>query len=487
VQRALARGELELENLTMLTIPQRLLAGAMGLPVIPTRSLAGSSVGEEATAAGSYLEIDDPFGSGGRVGLLRAYQPDVALAHVWMADPAGNALVYPPFAENVYGLLAAKQGVILSAEKIVSTDVLRRHADHVHIPGESVSAVCEAPYGSHPVGFYVQGVSELRSYANDYDWIALHRDAARDEDRYAEFVEEWVLGVGDHEGYLAKLGSERLETLHEEAQPESWRPAIEAAAERLDADVPPSAIETMIVHAARHLAARIRDGGFQTVLAGVGQATLMSWLALHALRDEGIEIALMLETGVLGHDPRPADPFGFNYRNLPTARTLSDIFEILAIHGGGAHNRCIGTVGAAQVDRRGNLNSTYGADGSFLTGSGGANDITSTAQEVAVVAALRPGSFVEKVDYVTSPGRAVQSVTTNFGRFERRQDELVLTAYTASAGPDRESVVREIRSRCAFDLMVADDLEVLGAPGEEELALLRLFDPDRLFLGRVRT
>jgi acyl CoA:acetate/3-ketoacid CoA transferase alpha subunit/acyl CoA:acetate/3-ketoacid CoA transferase beta subunit len=487
VQRALARGELELENLTMLTIPMRLLAGAMGLPFIPTRSLAESSVGEEAAAAGSYLEIDDPFESGEKVGLLRAYQPEVALAHVWAADPAGNALVYPPFAENVYGLLAATKGVILSAERIVTTEFLREHADHVHIPGEIVSAVCLAPYGSHPVGFYAHGIPELRSYANDYDWIALHRDAARDEAAYADFVDEWVLGVGSHEGYVAKLGSERLEALHSEAEPESWRPVIEAAGDRLDQPLPPSAIETMIVHAARHLAERIRQGGYETVLAGVGQATLMSWLALHALRDEGVEIALMLETGVLGHDPRPADPFGFNYRNLPTARMLSDIFEILAIHGGGAGNRCIGTVGAGQIDRHGNLNSTYGSDGSFLTGSGGANDIASTASEVAVVAALRRGSFVEKVDYVTSPGRAVESVTTNFGRFEKREGELVLTGYTESAGPDRESVIEEIRSRCAFDLRVAEDLEALGAPSEEELALLRVFDPDRLFLGRVRS
>jgi acyl CoA:acetate/3-ketoacid CoA transferase alpha subunit/acyl CoA:acetate/3-ketoacid CoA transferase beta subunit len=487
VQRALARGELELENLTMLTIPQRLLAGAMGLPAIPTRSLAGSSVGEEAAAAGSYFEIDDPFESGERLGLLRAYQPDVALAHVWAADPAGNALVYPPFAENVYGLLAAKRGVILSAERIVSTDFLRQHADHVHIPGENVLAVCEAPYGSHPLGLYVRGVQGLRSYANDYDWIALHRDAARDEAAYADFVDEWVLSVGSHEGYLDKLGRDRLEALHAAAQPDSWRPVIEAASGRLDAPVPPSPIETMIVHAARHLARRVRDAGYKTVLAGVGQATLMSWLALHALRDEGVEVALMLETGVLGHDPRPADPFGFNYRNLPTARMLSDIFEILAIHGGGAHNRCIGTIGAAQIDRHGNVNSTYGADGSFLTGSGGANDIASTAREVAVVAALRPGSFVEKVDYVTSPGRVVESVTTNFGRFEKREGELVLTGYVESAGPDRESVVEEIRSRCGFELPIADELEALGAPSEEELALLRVFDPDRLFLGRVRS
>jgi hypothetical protein len=433
------------------------------------------------------VQQDDPFGSGERLGLLRAYQPDVALAHVWAADASGNALVYPPFAENVYGLLAARRGVILSAERIVPTDFLRRHSDHVHIPGEIVSAVCEAPYGSHPVGFYVQGIEGLRSYANDYAWFALHRDAARDEAAYAAFVEEWVIGVGSHAGYLAKLGRERLEHLHAVALPDSWRPEIEAAAPKLDAELAPNAIETMIVHAGRHLARRIRENGYQTVLAGVGQATLMSWLALHALREQGIEMALMLETGVFGHDPRPADPFGFNYRNLPTARALSDIFEILALHAGGAHNRCVGAIGAGQIDRHGNINSTYGDDGAFLTGSGGANDIASAASEVAVVAALRPGSLVEKVDYVTSPGRAVQSVTTNLGRFEKRGGELVLTGYTETAGRDARSLVEEIRGRCGFALRVADDLEALGAPSAEELALLRLFDPDRLFLGRVRS
>ena len=81
----------------------------------------------------------------------------------------------------------------------------------------------------------------------------------------------------------------------------------------------------------------------------------------------------------------------------------------------------------------------------------------------------------------------MESVTTNFGRFEKRDGELVLTGYVESAGPDREGVLAEIRSRCALELQVAEDLEALGPPGGGELALLRMFDPDRLFLGRVRT
>jgi acyl CoA:acetate/3-ketoacid CoA transferase alpha subunit/acyl CoA:acetate/3-ketoacid CoA transferase beta subunit len=487
VQRALARGELELENYTMLTIPLRLLAGAMGASFLPTRSLAGSSLGEEARKAGTFVEIADPFEPGRRAGLLRAYQPDVAIAHVWAADRAGNAVVFPPFAEGVYGILAARRGAILTAERIVSTDFIRRHANLVRIPAEVVRAVCPAPYGSHPIGLYARGIPEFRSYANDYDFIGEHRDAGRDEETYDRWVREWVLDVGDHAGYVAKLGSQRLQKIHVAAEPESWRAELEEAAERLDPPLPASPVEGMIVHAARHLAGRIRSQGYQTVLAGVGQATLMTWLAAHLLREEGVEFAMMLETGVLGHDPRPADPFGFNYRNLPTARMLTDIFEILQLYGGGAHNRCIGTIGAGQIDRFGNINSTRAADGSFLVGSGGANDIASTAREVAVVAVQRRGTFVDRVDYVTSPGARVRSVVTPLGRFEKRGgEELVLTGYAEAAGADRDSIVREIRERCGWELDVAADLAPLAPPTAEELALLRIYDPERIFLGRTR-
>jgi acyl CoA:acetate/3-ketoacid CoA transferase alpha subunit len=485
VQRALERGELELESYSMLTIPLRLLAGALGVSCLPTRSLAGSSLGLEAARAGTFVEVSDPFDPDRRLGLLRGYQPDLAIAHVWAADRAGNAIAFPPYAEGVWGALAAREGVLLTAEQIVPTDAIRQHAHLVRIPAEVVAAVCHAPYGSHPIGLYARGVPELRSYGNDYDFIARHREAARDEESYGRWVREWVLDVRDHAGYLARLGPRRLEELHRRAEPDSWRAEIEAAAGRLDAPVPASPVEGMIAHAARALAERVRREGYRTILAGVGQATLMAWLALHALRTEGIEPALMLETGVLGHDPRPADPFGFNYRNLPTARMLTDIFEILGLYGGGARGSCIGTIGAGQIDRFGNINSTLAADGSFLVGSGGANDIASTAREVAVVAAQRPGSFVEHVPFVTSPGRAVRTVVSTLGRFEKRDGELVLTGYAAAAGPGRDAIVREIRARCGWELRVADDLEALPPPGDEELALLRLFDPDRIFLGRA--
>jgi hypothetical protein len=204
------------------------------------------------------------------------------------------------------------------------------------------------------------------------------------------------------------------------------------------------------------------------------------------LRREGIEFAMMAETGIYGHDPRPSDPFVFNYRNLPTATLLTDIFETLGLHTGGATNDCLGTIGAGQIDRRGNVNSTRGADGRFIVGSGGANDIASAARETLVVAQQRRGTFVDKVDYITSPGRHVRVVVSTMGRFEKRGGEdLILTGYFGMNGFDAEGAVREIKERCGWPLAVADDLEALPPPTPEEVALVRVFDPERFFLGKV--
>ena len=60
IHRVLDRGDLEIENWTMLTISQRLLAGAMGVPFLPTRSLAGSTIGAELAETGNYVEMADP-------------------------------------------------------------------------------------------------------------------------------------------------------------------------------------------------------------------------------------------------------------------------------------------------------------------------------------------------------------------------------------------------------------------------------------------
>lgn len=482
---ALERGDFELENWTMLTISQRLLAGAMGVPFLPTRSIVGSSLARERQAAGDYAELPDPFDPGHVQGVISAYRPDIAFVHVWAADRAGNAVCFPPYQENIYGALAARQGVVLTAHQVVSTEFIRRHSHLVRIPGEIVLSVSEAPYGSHPYGNYSAGIPELRAYANDYAFMKAHREAQSSRERYDAWVREWILDIEDQEAYLAKIGNERLSAIHRAAEADAWQDELELHSEALDQVRKAGNVEEMIVQASREVAKRIVGSGYKTVLAGAGQASLMCWLAAHRLRDEGVEFAMLAETGMYGFDPRPGDPFLTSYRNLPTCTLLTDVFEALGLHGCGGANACMGTIGAGEIDKHGNVNSTRTATGEFLVGSGGANDIVTSAAETVVVAAQRTQTFVEKVGYVTSPGTKIRCVISTMGRFEKLDDEeLVLTGYLPAAGHDREQAIAEIRRRCGWELKVADTVEALRPASEEELALLRLFDPERFFLGK---
>ena len=119
ISKAVLEGRLEVSNWSMLTFPLRLLAGAMGVPFLPTRSLLGSSMEEDNTRSGEFLTADDPFGAEGRVGYVRALVPDVALLHGWAADRAGNVIVASPMNENLYGAMAAKGGALVDRKSVV--------------------------------------------------------------------------------------------------------------------------------------------------------------------------------------------------------------------------------------------------------------------------------------------------------------------------------------------------------------------------------
>lgn len=159
-QRAFKRG-VKIQNWSILSFISRLAAGAMGLQFLPTRSVSGSSMADENNE--SFRVIDDPFGGDGKVGLVKALKPDLSIVHVWCADRSGNAIIVPPLGDSNFGFYASKDGVILSAEKIVSTEFIRRHASMVKIPAFIVNAVVELPFGAHPsshFGLNGEGYSE---------------------------------------------------------------------------------------------------------------------------------------------------------------------------------------------------------------------------------------------------------------------------------------------------------------------------------------
>jgi acyl CoA:acetate/3-ketoacid CoA transferase beta subunit len=186
---------------------------------------------------------------------------------------------------------------------------------------------------------------------------------------------------------------------------------------------------------------------------------------------------------MFGYAPKPGEPFLFANRNLPTCTMMTDVMGVLGTLVSGSSNRALGAVGAGQVDKEGNVNSTYTDEGTFLTGSGGANDIASASREVLVTVKHSKRRLVDRVPYVTSPGGRVRTIVTSLAIFERDAAGLVLTGYLPAAGSTPAQAVAKIQAGCGWELRVSPQLEAVPAPTPQELQLIRLFDPRRTFLG----
>ena len=468
---AYQRGDVEVEHWSFLAFSQRLEAAARGLPAVTTRSIAGSSMEDND----AYARVDTPFGP---VGLLAPLVPDVALLHAPVADTDGNVAIHPPLLEGVWGALAARRGAIVTVERVV--DDLRPWAHLVRIPAHRVLAVCEVELGAHPGGCF-PGVLPVDGYGEDYDFWVEARAATR-ADTYDEWIRHWVLDVDDQPAYLERLGAARVTSLRGRAAPDSWQ--ADVAANPPDLDAAPNRWELAAVWGARHLATRVLALEADAVLAGAGVANLAAWLGVAQARDAGSRVELTAEIGLWGYDPVPGDPFVLNHRNFWRSTMLNDASMVLGTLVGGPGTTTVACLGGAQVDRHGNINSTVVPGEAFLVGSGGGNDVASVCTEAIVVALLSPQRTPPGVGYITSPGRAVRALVTDRGVLERVDDDLILTAVPAGAGPIEERI-NEARSACGWDLAVAPAVAELAGPTPDELRALRTWDPQGWFL-RVR-
>jgi acyl CoA:acetate/3-ketoacid CoA transferase alpha subunit/acyl CoA:acetate/3-ketoacid CoA transferase beta subunit len=465
---AYLRGEVEVEHWSFLTFLQRLEAAARGLPAVATTSIRGSSM----EANPGFAIIDSPFGE---VGLLEAYAPDVALVHAPLADRLGNVALSPPLLEGVWGALAARRGAVVTVERIV--DDIRPWAHLVKIPAHRVLSLSEVPVGAHPGGLYVPHLP-VEPYGEDLEFWEEVRDASRGPG-FDDWIQHWILEPPDHEAYLRLLGDRRVAGLRRRADPDSWRD--DEAAHPPDLDAPVGAWERAAVFGARRVADRVRDGAYDAVLAGAGVANLAAWLAVQTARADGSPVVLTAELGLWGYEPTPADPFVFNHRSFPSATMIADSETVLSTFVAGPGTKLLGCLGAAQIDRVGNINSTVLPGRAFLVGSGGGNDVASAADEVVVVATLAPRRTVESVPYVTSPGDRVSALVTDLGTFERRDGVFVLTAVPEGPGDLRQRV-DAVRNLCGWELAVAPEVRELPGPTADEVEALRRWDPQQRFL-----
>src|SRR3954453_18547442 len=181
-------------------VGMRFRAGAMGVPFMPMRSMLGSDVSRKRPEA---KEFDCPF-TGEKLLLVPALNPDVALIHVQRCDPYGNAQIDGlPFMD--LDLAMAANRVILTTERIVSNDQIRRAPDQTKIPFMAVDAVVEVPFGSAPhecYGLYEPLFGHLDGYAEQ-----IRRDP---EQGIRAYLDRYFYSPGSWTEYLDRLGLEEL-------------------------------------------------------------------------------------------------------------------------------------------------------------------------------------------------------------------------------------------------------------------------------------
>src|SRR6516165_6033499 len=247
-----------------------------------------------------------------------------------------------------------------------------------------------------------------------------------------------------------------------------------------------TASELLAVMSARLL----RDG--QVVFAGVGIPLLAATLAqrLHA---PGLTI--LFEGGTIGAfiEPGKLPPSTNEQRCTRRANMVLSSTDVLLLLQRGYVD--VGFMGGAQIDQYGNLNSSFIGDprhpASRLPGTGGGNDIASLTQMI-VAMKHEKRRFVQTVDFVTSPGfltgnssrrdagliaGGMYRVVTDLGMlgFDEGSKRMKLLAVHPGA------TAEQVQQNTGFKLLVAADLRITDPPTENELAVLRHLDPDRVY------
>jgi acyl CoA:acetate/3-ketoacid CoA transferase beta subunit len=349
-----------------------------------------------------------------------------------------------------------------------------------------VNAVSIAPFGAHPGGLINRCLPEVESYADDDVFIREYRKAAESQDILDRWLKEWVLDCPTHDAYLTQLGHQRLMLLKGRAQEDVWKYELNTLAKNISLKPTYSMTEMMVVVGARVMRDKILENKYKTILTGIGVSALAAWLASYQLKKSGYDIELVIGSGAFGHSPRPANVDLNNYCNMMTCKIITDTMDVYGVIVGGAKNSCLGALGAGQIDKWGNINSTKLSNDLFLVGAGGGNDVVSGAREVVVVAHQSAKRFVERVSYITMPGERVKTLVSTLGVMEKPGDkeEFILTHYLTTPEPlTPEQRIRKVKDNCGWELEISPSIKESLAPTMEELTILRLLDPKREFIG----
>lgn len=192
---------IEVEEYTHGSLISALFAGGAGIPFFPVNAVSNS---ELSLHNQNFKVTRDPF-TNKDVLLVRPMKVDVGIIHVQRADKEGNSQIWGITGEQKEVAFAARK-VIVSAEEIVDTEVIKGDPNRTIIPGFVVSAVVSDSWGAHPS--YAQGF-----YDRDNDFYVKWDKISRNVQDTEKYLEDWVYGIDSREEYMAKLGKEKQSSL----------------------------------------------------------------------------------------------------------------------------------------------------------------------------------------------------------------------------------------------------------------------------------
>ena len=250
--------------------------------------------------------------------------------------------------------------------------------------------------------------------------------------------------------------------------------------------------EMMIVSAARALA------GVRTVFVGVGLPNIACNLARYTVAPN---LELIYESGVYGAQPARL-PLSIGDPTLVTGATsvvsMADLFGLYLQRGLVE----VALLGGAQIDRYGNLNSSvigsYTTPRTRLPGSGGACEIAINAQRVFIIMHLKKRAFVDRLDFLTSPGHLSGGNARQALGMPGRGPELVITdmAIFNFESAEREMqlvslypgvTLEQVQAEMGWQVRLAETLSEAIPPTNEELQLIRVqLDPTGMYSKSAR-
>jgi glutaconate CoA-transferase subunit A len=214
-RKAIEQGKILWEDYSNYQMSLRFLAGALGIPFIPTKSGLGTDLvrregfpreirKERKVAPRKCVLLQNPFleKEDDPVVLLPALTPDVALIHAQQVGEDGTVRIRGLTFADIEQAKSA-DAVIVTCEEVVPRSHIRSDPDHNSLPPFLIDAVVPIPFGAHPTACF---------YYYDYDAQHLnhYRKMAEDDQRFEDYLAQWVYGVKTHSEYLDRVGGARL-------------------------------------------------------------------------------------------------------------------------------------------------------------------------------------------------------------------------------------------------------------------------------------